>query len=192
MDPLLPTFTKQATRWLERNNTFRYMIDTVNTTLPLGETAAFTALGLPTDRLKSIEEVVIQVPDGLVKVRQVTATDWVEVPKGVPTLYWIDWKNNLLEWNAQVVDPRPVKIRFAVFSEVPDSLYAETWLTQNASDVLLYQAVVQFAMLMRDTELAQNYAAMRDQGLRTLALQQEAQEQTNSELWMGSIREPYA
>jgi hypothetical protein len=50
---------------------------------------------------------------------------------------------------------------------------------------------VQFAMVMRDVQLAQSYAAMRDQGLRTLALQQEAQEQANSELWMGRIREAY-
>lgn len=192
MDPLLPVFTKQAVRWLERNNTFNYMVETAEVVLPLGETAGFAALGMPTDEsVKSIEELLLYVPNGIVRARQVSAVDWVYVRPATPSLYWIDWRNKLVEWNAEVAEPLTAKVRFALFSDVPDSLSASLWLTENASDVLLYQAVVQFAMTMRDNDLAQNYAAMRDQGLRTLALQQEAQEQANSEIWMGRVREPY-
>jgi hypothetical protein len=168
------------------------MVHTIDSVLPIGKTAAWASIGLPIDgSMKSIESCHVQVDDKLIKVQQATGEDWVYVPQGVPTLYVINWADQLLEWNADVQEHYAVKLRYSVFTTLPDNLSEEIWLTQNASDVLLYQAVVQFAMAMRDVELAQSYAAMRDQGLRTLALQQEAQEQTNSEIWMGRVREPY-
>lgn len=192
MDPLLPTFTTQAVRWLERNNTFKYMVDVSTPTLGLGKFASFASLGLPTDgTLKSIDSFTVQVPDEILAVRQQPDVTWITIPQGVPTLYWIDWKNEQLQWNAEVMEPRAARLHYAQFSQVPASLSQTFWLLENASDVLLYQAVVQFGMVMRDVQLAQSYAAMRDQGLRTLALHQESQEQANSELWMGRIREAY-
>jgi hypothetical protein len=192
MDPLLPTFTAQALRWLERNNSFKYMVDVNTTVLPLGNEAGFAALGLPVDEtLKSIDSVTVEVPEQILQVKQVMDVSWVTEPPATPTLYWIDWKNKKLRWNAEVNEARPVRLHYAQFSLLPSSTASSLWLLENASDVLLYQAVVQFAMVMRDVQLAQSYAAMRDQGLRTLALQQEAQEQANSELWMGRIREAY-
>lgn len=164
LDSVIPTFVRQAARFLERNYNFLYMERFVETTVVAGDRYII----LPSTRVKQVNFFRWRDGEGEFSyLRTVNPKDQLAWGDVRPSGYWRDGSVGLvldsvtdatLEGELQIVE----------MTDWPTNPNSEHWLIDNAEDVLLAQSMMIAATSQRDTAMYQVYLNARNEGLKTI------------------------
>lgn len=165
-DSALPLWTRRAVRWLERNNSFKYMERYVSFTLDPAS-ASPRVIAMPA-LLKSFNFMRLVDDDGtyhpIVQVdpQDVTAISTNEDPKG----FWLDGVEYL--WlDAIPAEERSGEMSYVQYTTWPSDTAEEPTILKLADDLVHAQTIMTMAPLLRDADLLQVMKAVRDEALKS-------------------------
>lgn len=170
---LIPSFTRQAVRWMERNHTFAYMQQFVLLELDVSALDTPRYIELGPGAPKAIPFFRWVGDDGYyAKVERISPADQDFLADATaakpPTGYWLDGIARLV-LNATPTEDLSGELRLDRYTSWPvENDDFEHWLMDYAEDVLLAQTLLGLSARLRDPKLRETYKEMRDEGLHTL------------------------
>ncbi len=167
LDAQIPNFIRMAARWIERNNSFKYMerFGQFSFNTEANEPRRMT---LPTDRLKRLEMVRGVYTDGsFQKQKHIEPVELNSIQSGMPKSFWLDGTSCL------VFDKTPdenyvEELQWVEYTAWPTNAAAETWLLLHAEDLLLARTMMHMAPFMRDQKLAAYWQELFTTSLNTV------------------------
>ncbi len=182
MDAFIPAATRQAARWIERNQTIRYMKRTelYNKTGGTDNVLSIGAAG----NVKGLDAVAIYEENNYDNlIAELDHEDLINTQtadEGVPSAF--DYRTIILASDTDPADDAEPEIildivpainySFAVntvrYSTWPTSLTVTHWLLENAEDILLARTCIQLGPIAREPEITQFYSPLLNDGLQTL------------------------
>lgn len=163
LDTKIEARIQQAVRWFERNQNMQYMQRFVDFTLPSSQ----RAIALPL-RPKRFELIRYKSTDGVyVRLPKVSPHEVVDNAGDYPSGWWLD-AEQFIRLDTEPKEDLVVEILYYQFSETPVGDTSTHWLFDNGIDFVVYQTMIYMAPLMRELDLVQFYAGLRDEALRTL------------------------
>jgi hypothetical protein len=182
-DSLIEPAAAAATRWLERNYTFLYMMQFRRFTISASANDP-RQLSLPSSRVKAVRMLRIEKDSGYFHyVPLIDPKDMTRVHEGLPEGYWLDGRQRI--WiDATPTEDLSAEIQFSEYSIFPTQDSETSWLIDNAEDVLQAQTIMFLAPELRDQKVFQFYQRLRDEGLKTLLLAEDEGKYQNMEAQM--------
>ena len=165
LDAIIPKAAPMALSFLERNYTFKYMEVFKTVQLMAGDRTITLPLNMVT---KSISMMRFINNDGSYKeINRVMPRDLKGTGVGCPTGYWLSGTTTIVfdMTSPSNVNGEAILNVFTTWPTGPDETHP---LLIMASDVMIYQTLINMAAYMRDSELVGAYKLMRDEGLNTL------------------------
>lgn len=165
LDTVIPSYSKIACLWMERNYSFKYMENFRLLQLVAGD----RTVNIPTNRrVKSIEFIrLIDEEGGYTKLKKGNAEDFKGTETAAPTGYWLVGTRTIVFNNTPDEDLSGEAI-FSEFTDWPTANTETHPLIDYGTDVLLYQTLIHMAAYLRDAEMVQAYKALRDESINTL------------------------
>lgn len=168
-DAYIPSWTRRAARWLERNMTFQYMKRYVTTTVnPDAESPAYVSLS--GFEFKELHRVRWVAPEGgrfnrLDRIEPEDRDTWEE--GNSPGGYWLDGLSSMV---LDVIPTEAIVIHLhGVFYTVWSSETSwDHWLLRSAEDALLARTLMNAAIQLQDAAMFKSYSDMLKDDLRTL------------------------
>lgn len=192
-DERIPTYTRRAAAWAERNYSFLYMENFRQ--VAVAKDQAFVSLTAGTKRVlwaRQIKEDGSFLNLDQFSPRDVDSKDPLDL--GTPSHFWLDGDRASASQGQDTVPARMVfnieadrtftlELTESILTVWPTTLTKEPWLLKYAEDFMEYQTILQMAQgpELRDAELATLMRPLRDEALNTvLALDEEARRSSNA------------
>ncbi len=177
LDSYIPTMTKHAALWIERNFTLQYMKKYAALSLD-PDSAQPRAISLPNSRFKAVRFFKILNTDGTYSfLQKVDPKDITATREAKPTAFWLDGVD-FIWFDFTPSELLSAEIGYNEFSNWAALASGDThWLLDHAEDLLLYQTLFQLAPFIRDPNLMAMYKPLRDEALRTVSLSDDEFEQ---------------
>lgn len=184
LDARIPTFIRQAARWIERNKTLQYMKVLATISIDPDTNDAPRFIELTGTLIKSVIFFRWIDDEGTyLYLRNWDPAKFTALESGTPRYYWLDGVSRIV----LTTTPDEVlsgELQVSRYTSWPTNNDATHWLLDNAEDVLEAQTMIQFAKYVRDAELQQHWRAIRDEGLVTLYAAEQEFEYSNTDLQM--------
>lgn len=165
LDAVIPSYTKMAAAWLERNYTFKYM--EVFRLLQL--IAGDRTIEVPSNKLiKDFDFIrVINETGEYSRLAKIDPKELARTETGTPTAFFVVGRGTIVFDNTPDANFSGEAL-FHEYSDWPTADNAEHPLFDMAPDVLLHQTLLFMAAYLRDAEMAAAYKVLRDEAVNTL------------------------
>lgn len=188
LDARIPAFTRQAARWIERNNTLSYMkrLAEIEIDPETADTPRYVELGGTNIKAILFFRWVEEGDDGTSLYHYLTPTnpkDQTELSQGLPAFYWMDGVSRIV-LTATPVEVLTGELQVVRYTSWPTAPEATNWLIDNAEDVLEAATMMNVAKYTRDAELGATWKNIFDMGLPGLYAADQEFQWENSDLAM--------
>jgi hypothetical protein len=167
LDGVIPSYSKLAATWMERNYDFKYMEVFRLLQLVSGD----RTVNLPSNRIiKGIDFIRLVNPDeecGYVYLKKGNPKDFKGTRTEAPSGYWVSGINTIVFNNTPDEDLSGEAI-FLEYTDWPTAPTGRHPLIDIGTDVMLYQTLIHMAAYLRDADMVGAYKGLRDESLNTL------------------------
>lgn len=174
LDEQIPSFVRQAARWLERNYTFNYMKQFVGVSIDVSELDTPRYIELGAQVPKAIPFFRWVMGDGSYqKCDRVEASDQDSLTDATaalpPTGFWLDGVRRLV-LNQTPTEDLEGELRLDRYTAWSTDDDFEHWLIDYAEDVLLARTMIHLGARTKDRKLMEFYAPLFKDGITGLLL----------------------
>lgn len=183
LDAQIPTYLRQAARWVERNQTYQYMRKNGIVLVDLASDYP-QVVQVPNPNWKSIDGVRLIPPEAVGATRsyyqigKVNPNDISFLESGLPNGYYLNGTEQLV-LNRTPLEALSVEIFWTEFTSWPTAPQATNWLLLNGEDLLLNQTLIMMGNYLRDPRMIQTYISQRDEAIKTLSIAQDEMDWSN-------------
>ena len=165
LDALIPSWTRRAALWIERNRTLQYMrkYAVVEIDIETNDTPRF--IEIEGAGFKAVEMLRWITADG--EYHAVTPKDPRDFPRletGTPIYYWLDGVSRIVLASTPN-ENLSGELVVATYTSWPGQLTAQHWLLDAAFDVLFARTMMNYARHARDAGAYQTYKTELDDAL---------------------------
>jgi hypothetical protein len=177
LDAVIPTFTRQAARWLERNYTFQYMHTLEPFVVdPDGTTPRLVTLPNEPKELRFVRFVLqpstVYNSTSVVKfayLRQIDPSESYGRAVEIPTEFWM---NGTRELEMVSMTDEDVDLGLEVdaywYTNWPDDAAEEPWLILNGEDVMMAATCIVLAAYDKNSDMMVRFQPIFDKSIKTL------------------------
>jgi hypothetical protein len=170
-DTEIVAMTRAAARWVERNNSMKYMevIDFFSV-LEDDVEVAYN----PGGRVKSIAYFRLNIEgetSGDLQfhyLKEGNPQDFNVRLSARPDYYYLEEGRNRLILSARPDEDYDAEFFFRRYTDWPTDTTKQPWLIEHAEDVILGQTMIYLSPIVRNPRLTAEYRPIRDEGLNTL------------------------
>ena len=164
-DSQIPSFVKQAARFIERNYTLKYMERVTPIFIAEGESEFYYNEG----KIKSIEFIRLDLDSGEYIFLKKGDPEDFEISKiGRPSAYWLEDETSRLVLDRTADLDYNGTMFAAKFTSWPTDDSKTPWLVENAEEILIARAVFYMAPLIRNPQLGAWQSQIWNEGIMTL------------------------
>jgi len=183
LDDRIPTFIRQAARWIERNHTLQYMKSRATITVDPAVSDTPRYVELSGTLIKSV--IWFRwVDDGAYTwLKWKPETEFLELETATPRYYDLDGVSHIV-LSSTPSETLTGELYLARYTSWPTADNAEPWLLENAEDVLEARAMINFGKYVRDPQVVAHWREILDDSLPSLYAADQEFIYTNSDLQM--------
>jgi hypothetical protein len=177
LDAVIPAFTRQVARWLERNYSFKYMHVLESFVVdPDGTTPRLVTLPNEPKELRFVRFVLqpstVYNSTSVVKyayLRQIDPKESYGRAVEIPTEFWMNGTRELemVSMTDETVD-LDLEVDASWYTDWPTDADEEPWLILNAEDVMLAAVCIALGPYDKNPDMMLRFQPLFDRGIETL------------------------